>query len=359
MADPISATAPAQPDSTATATATPQTAAQQAGASGDFGAYEKARFAESSGTPLAPAPELPRADEGDDDEPPAPLSTTTTPATPVPAPSKPISKRQQQINDYERQLAESRAEIARLKAPPQEPARREPDRQPAPAPAPTFPDYADYLETHPGASLETWVREQYAFLRHQERQEETRQAEVQSRTEAQHERVATFSSQIEAETTARPDFLAKLRPEILALRPIADLGLDEKAGPENIVADLLIDSPRAPALMQHLSDHPEDLRRITAIPPRLQHLRGAALASAHVRQIHREMTLLEGRLTPADAPAAPATPAPKTITSAPDPPFTLGKKATTDADPEKSAVATGDYTAYERAKFASLRAARR
>jgi len=70
------------------------------------------------------------------------------------------------------------------------------------------------------------------------------------------------------------------------------------------------------------------------------------------------MALLEARLTPADAPAA-STPPPKTITSAPDPPFSLGKKPATDADPEKAAVATGDYTAYERARFAQHRNAHR
>jgi len=354
------ATAPAQPNSTPQPPTPPQTAAQQAGASGDFGAYEKARFAESSGKPLAPAPDLPVADESDDDTP-APLTTTPaqTPTTPAAAPAKPISKRQQQINDYERTVAELKAENARLKAP-QEPARREPERpQPAPAPAaPKFPDYATYLATHPDESLEQWMDARDEWRDEQRETRSRQQAEVQSRTQAQHERTSTFSSQIDAQTQTQPDFLTKLSPDVLALRPITSLGPDEKAGPLNIVADLLIDSPRAPALMQHLSDHPEELRRLAAIPPPLQRLSGAALASAHARWMTREMTLLEAKLTSADAPAPSSTPPPKTITSAPDPPFTLGKKATTDADPEKAAVAQGDYTAFERAKFAALRAHR-
>lgn len=360
MPDSTPATAPAQPDSTTPQT-TPQTAAQQAGASGDFGAYEKARFAESTGKPLAPAPTQPAADADPDDDTPAPL--TTTPAqTPAPAPAK-ISARQQKINDYERTIAAQNERIARLEAghaPPAAPRREPETTTPAPAPAaPKFPDYATFLTTTPDATLEQWMDARDDWRDAQRETQSRHAADVHARTQAQHERTHTFSAQIDAQTQTQPDFLTKLSPDVLALRPITSLGPDEKAGPLNIVADLLIDSPRAPALMQHLSDHPEELRRITAIPPRLQRLSGAALASAHAREMTREMALLEARLTPADAPA-PSTPTPpKTITSAPDPPFSLGKKATTDADPEKAAVATGDYTAYERARFAQHRNAHR
>jgi hypothetical protein len=64
---------------------------------------------------------------------------------------------------------------------------------------------------------------------------------------------------------------------------------------------------------------------------------------AHIQHVLKEFGKLEGSLA---TPAAPATPAPKTLTDADEAPQTLGSRPAEATDPRAGAIKRGDTRAY-------------
>jgi len=324
--DEIAQPAPAQADPTQTPAEPSRpatTASEQAVAGKDFAAYQEAERAERSGKPKTPAPPDP-----------APAAA----AAPSEA-QRQISKQQQRTNDYERRIAEQAAEIARLRTPPPAAA---PRRDAAPAPAPTpekFPTYDGYLATNPDASLEDWMDARDSWRDDKQTAAAQMRAEAAERAQTEQTRATTFSTQVGARTKADPAFLQKISPDVLALRPFAALGEGEVGGPLNAIAEELLDSPVAPALMEHFTAHPEDLQRLTTL--------------RDPRALIREFGKLEARFDAAAA--ADDAPAPKTITAAPTPGTTLGSRPAVAGDPIHSAVASGNFSAFRAASLAARR----
>lgn len=205
-----------------------------------------------------------------------------------------------------------------------------------------FPEYPDYLETHPDATLG-----QYLSARDDWR-DEKRDARVRADTQQQHEqrwhteRLTTFSAQIQTAKQADPGFADKLSPDVAALEPVAiAVAAGRPITIDNAIAEEILDSPVAGPLMLHLSAHPEDM----------QSLRGARTA----RELARRVGALERGLSS----AAPTASSIKTVSEAPDPPTYVGTRTGGPVDAVEAAVKRKDAGAYMREANALELAARR
>lgn len=310
---------PAQPTPTPTVSA--PTAVNQAAASGNVADYREARRAERLGKPMAPAEQAPPA---------KPVA-----AAPAPQPTeeqRQVSKRQQAINTYERTIAEQNERIARLEASQRSPAAPRSDTPPpvqAPAPAEKFPKYDEFLTKHPDASLEDWMDARDTWRDDRRVAVEHARSTEERRTETHQQRVSKFSTQIGERQKTDKDFLAKVSPAVLALKPFASLAEGEQGGPLNAIAEEMLDSPVATALMEHFTAHPAELERLAAI--------------RSPRELIREFGKVEARLEKStEAPAPPL----KTVTSAPSPGTTLGARPASPGDPVKGAVATNNFSKF-------------
>ena len=162
-------------------------------------------------------------------------------------------------------------------------------------------------------------------------------------TAAQQARVQTFADQLSKASAADPTFTDALTPEVRALRPFAALQPGEPGGPANVVAEQVFDSPIAPQVLRHFSEHPEALARLITMPPEIQAMPAAVQVSRQLQWIVKEFGKLEAALS---APATTATPLPTTLTHAPPPAQTLGSRPAPPVDPKAAAVKSGNTAAY-------------
>lgn len=257
-------------------------------------------------------------------------------------PAKPKKNADTRIQE----LLADRARLERELADARRPASDVRPAAPSPAPAvETFPEYAEYLTQHPDASLEKWMdaRDDWRDARKDAKAAE--QSEAQALTRSQEARAQRFNAQIQESAKADPEFLSKISPDVLAIRPIAALKPGEAAGPVNIVGAELLNSPVAPQLMRHWSEHPDDLQRLVTVPATLAHLPPVERAREHTRWMIREIGKLEAKFEPAGEPASPPT---KTVSDAPDPGTTLGSRPAAPADAVEAAIRRKDPGAYIR-----------
>lgn len=334
----VESAAPAQPEAAATP-APVLTAVESAVAKDDFTAYRDTRRAERSGTP-APAP----AADPAADTPPAALA-------PPAEESRQVSKRQQQINAYERRIAEQDQRIRALES----------SATPAPPAAPRtepvagekFPAYAQYLETNPDASLEDYIDARQDFrdgLKTKASQAQRQQAEHQRN---QQESVSQAHARTLAARAADPAIDAKFTaweqpgadlPDVLFIKT-RDQAIAARQIPlaENDFASAIATSEFSAQLIAHIADHPEILERVRALENRTV--------------VNKFVGKLESRFEKADP--APAPVQPKTISSAPEPGTALGSRPASAADPLAAAVKAGDVPAYRAIRQAQRASARR
>ena len=344
------ATAPAPspaPPSSAPAPAETQPATQAAVQSGKTADYRAARRAERIGKPLAAVPVE---------------ATPTTPADGAAAvsatPPKPrVSTRDETYiserirEGVERGTTEIRSEIERLKQqvqahPPAE-ARREAERpydgtdpsDPKPA-ADTFETHDEYLDARDQWNERRIDRKQ-AHAANGQRVTEERQ----ELTAAQQARVQKFADQLKTATTSDPDFAGKLTPEVRALKPFGALAPGEHGGPANIVAEQVFDSPIAPQVLRHFSEHPDALARLIAMPPEIQAMPRRVRTHHHIQWIVKEFGKVEAVLSAPATEPPPAEP-PKQITQAPPAARTLGSRPAPAVDPKTAAIKSGNTQAY-------------
>lgn len=327
MPDPIQA-APAQ--STDQPTATP-TAVEQAVVGGDLATYREARRAERVGKPLTPKP----ATE-------TPATETPDPKAAAPAPKpeeRQVSKRQQQINTYERTIAEQNERIARLEAGQRSPAAPRSDDPPAPkAPAPAadekFPKFADYIQTHPDAELEDWIDARDAWKDDQRTKADAQRSTAERREQTLKTRDTQFLERINTRIQADAEFVTKNAAVLQALKPFDMLAEGEQGSAINVVAEELMGSSLSNEIVEHFTANPAELARFKAL--------------RSPRDVMREFAKLERDL---ERPEAPATPPLKTVTSAPSPGTTLGARPSAPGDPVKAAVTTNNFSAFRKERL--------
>lgn len=346
MPEPIVA-APAQPEPvTPPAAPASISAIDHAVQEGNVAGFRDARRAEREGKPLPVVAAKPAVAAADTDD-------VVLPAPAAAVGDRPVSKRQQDVNDkireaVDRATADLRAELARR-------PRTEPAAPPAPAP-PNEADYKRYLAM-PGAPKEADFESIFehnaavslfiADKRFEEREAQRQGTERRQQfVESLEQRDRQFKERMDTAVAADPGFLKNLRPEVIALKTPDDLGPGETPGPLNDVADFILRSDMPERLMQHFSDHPDELDRFKGL--------------THQRDVTFEMGRLVGRLTAGQSASASAPPAvPKPITEAPPPATTLGNRAAaTAATPIDNAVAARDFGAFRAERLAQRTAAK-
>jgi hypothetical protein len=357
--EPTAPASPAAPTQTISA-------ARAASDKGDFAAFEEATLAERRGTPLArvaATPATPTAPPTS--EPPAaPAPPAQEPAQP-PAADRAVSKRQQQINNYERKIAEQDQRIRALEASLTRPA--PPERQP---PAPAQPSQAQptqtwqdsvrrpdlsqpmlgeeqFFQRFPDAPYSAYARYAVRYEDHAERAQAQQSSEQEQLTTAQHARVEKFVGQLDQARASDPEFVNKLTPEVRNLKPFAALAPGEASGPLNVVAEQVFDSPIAPQVLLHFSQHSDALQRLATMPPEIAAMPPAQRARAHIQWIVKEFGKIEAALEQPAVAAEPAAAAPSPISAAP-PPAPILSRVGTSTDPQAAAFARGDFATWDR-----------
>lgn len=229
------------------------------------------------------------------------------------------------LNDKLRQRAMLRAQVEQVDAPPPPASDVSAGSSPG-AVAEDFPSFDEWaaVPANAGQPYERYVRE---LARHEYRAEQQQQQRVQ----AVQTRVEQFRSRVTQAAQADPNLWAELAPEVVNLRPIDDLRPGERPTPLNVLAQEIVQSEHAPALLRHFSRDANALRRV------------AAMSFADVV---REVGRLEARLSAPTTPAIPAVP----VSKAPNPPTTLGSKPVAPADEIDGAISRRDFAAYRDAQ---------
>lgn len=330
-----------------------------------FAQFEAERLSADRGlAPTEPAkPSTPPADSSPaapDDQAASTEATETAPASETGQPRKRNADTRVQELLAERARERERAEraeqeLAELRSgrQPKQEQRPEPESRPAPATAKpaAFPSYDDYLTEHPDVSYEDYIdaRTEHRFNALQQQQaeqraRETRETEytqsIKARDEQSSERLKTYIES-DPELVKLPPaerakaFFEGISDEVKSLRPFdairdAKGQWTEQPTAKHAVAEALLKSDVAPQLMRHFTDHPEDLANLYKLK--------------EPDDLFRAFGKLEERIQRgASKPAAPRT----VVTAAPDPGTILGTRPAAPADPEKAALARGDFRAFE------------
>jgi len=318
-----------------------------------FAEYEAAQNAQDRGITPEPTPKIDAPAESSpaaQAEPGASTEVKPEAASEAAKPRKTGEDRKREleaeINDTLKRRAQIRDEIAReearlqsLRQPPQE-TRPTPASEPAPAQA-TFPeDYDSFLaiDGNGEKSYETYIRELARFESDQRWAAKERETQDRKRQEHQQRVIGERDTKFIERLTAAggKEFVQSCSPEVQGLTPFDRMPrgadgrtIDEPSG-YNAIGTEIASSDVAPLLMRHFTDHPDDLHAMAKLPP---------------DALFRAFGRLEARVGGTPAPAAPT---PKTVSSAPPPPDTLGKRPASGADPVERAVASQDFGAYER-----------
>lgn len=207
-----------------------------------------------------------------------------------------------------------------------------PPAAPSPAPqastAATFPDFATWAEKQPDGSYEQYLDERSDFRAEQRSQQQQAKERATAEQTTKATRAQGFSSRLKDAVTADPQFMSKLSPQIAGLVPLDALEPGQPMTPWNVIGQEILISPIGPVLMRHFSEHPEELTDLATLSP---------------DGIVRRMGKLEARLETAQAPAVRPV---KTVTDAPPPPQTLGRRPALPVDDAADAVARDDFRAF-------------
>lgn len=244
---------------------------------------------------------------------------------------KPVSKRQQEINEHirrataaELEVKELKAEVARWKTAPTAqigaPPKAEPVAPVVDAKEPALDDFLDQADPYLAYTKAVAKWETTEALKAADRTRAETDAKARDDA-AGFERFRTYQTREVAFKATVPDFDAKTLPVRQALDLRSPLSL------------ALMDSPVAPQLILHFAEHPDDFARLgslgmTALPLAL-----------------RELGKLEARF---ESPASPAAAAATTnlVPHAPAPPTQLGTRPAVPADEVEGALSRGDFSAY-------------
>jgi hypothetical protein len=296
---------------------------------------ERAKWNESGALPerITVAGDAPADPDAEPEPEPAVIAKAAEP--------KPLSKRQQEINEHIRRATAAELKVKDLEAQIAKEQRPEPKAEPKvdakadpPADADREPTLDDFLDQpDPYLSLQrALTRYDVAqTLKARDAEHETRTAAARDESDVQ--RLFTeYQTREAAFKATRPEFDAHTQAVRNAINVSTPLGR------------ALVESPIAPELILHFADHPDDFTRIGSFP----------LPTAL-----RELGKLEARLEAGATPSVVGD-APKHVTSAPRPPTTLGSRTAEAADAVESAVTRKDVGAYIREVNArELAAARR
>lgn len=162
------------------------------------------------------------------------------------------------------EVAELRAQVEKVTKPAE--AAEKTDSKPEEK---DYAEYADFVEAR-----SRWAaKDEYSQL------EQKRAVEQRARHYANQVRQTVESFR---ENLTKADVSERIAPEVLDLKPTFTLEANQRPGPENVLADEILVSPKGPDIMLYLSEHPDDLQGILRL--------GSA------REIQRVVAILETRI---------------------------------------------------------------
>lgn len=219
--------------------------------------------------------------------------------------------------DLERRLQEVEQRTAQPRAP--QPGQTPQQGRPSPE---NFDDYEQYLDARD------------AHNARKIREEITQEQRYRATAEAADRQLISQIDKFRESTQANVD---RYSDDILSLRTEFQLQPGEVPNAGNWIANELFVSPEtAPSLMLHLSEHPDDLQRIAALP--------------NPRAVSRELAKLEARLEAATT--APPSPEREEVSKA-NPPVrpVAGSPSVADGPEFREDMSFDDYYARNRKKF--------
>ena len=143
---------------------------------------------------------------------------------------------------------------------------------------------------------------------------------------------ASAAERIAVHAQTHPEFADRIDPRLLNLETASVRRLTgEKVGPQHLLAEETLKSPAVVQLLEHFStpEGQRDWRDLLVKPP---------------SDLLRAFGHLEARFDS----ASPSAPTPKTVSSAPAPPVTLGSRPADTSDPLEAAIKRKDTAAYVR-----------
>lgn len=210
-------------------------------------------------------------------------------------------------NEERKARQELEARLARLEAATAPPAKAEPEpaRKPNGKPSPDqFQTYEEYVEALTDHKMEERLKRL------------TEQAEEQRIVKA---RVDEISGKLDSfRKRITPDVLERVDPRLLNLKPSFEMAPGEHLGPENALADELIESEVGPQMMLYLTQNEAEVVSLFKSPNRL------AFAKAFAR--------LEAKLGGQATPEAPQPPPRETYSQAKPPVRPVTPSAVGDED---------------------------
>lgn len=244
-----------------------------------------------------------------------------------------------QLNERLRLRKEIQRELAALERTPQPKPDARADSSPAvdkKAEAARFRAMPDAPKVEDYDTYDDWAIEMAGFVADKKleerdtrsKQETAQRHEEQRFTEKANKASERFNAYVEKNPAAKD----RISPELLAIVPISQLRPGEAIGPQNFIAEQIFESDFTGELADHFSTDAgvQDFQRLMRLSP-----------DAILREIGR----LEARLD--SGAARPSTKSPKTISTAPDPAETLGRRPAAGLDPVESALFSGDPVAYQ------------
>lgn len=281
----------------------------------------------------------PETAEADDDEPEPAAAVEAKPA--APAAEKPVSVRQQKMNDAIRGRVEAETKAKQLEArikelearatpapKPETKIDEKPDAAPAHAldpndPEPDIEKYDDFLKFQRD-SMAWAIRQNKRDEAAATKREEEKVAAAAARTDTE-KRVGEWVKRRDAHAAKTAGFTEKVTPFLERLFPGTPLG------------DTIMDSEVGPQIADYLVDHQDVLERIQSAGP--------ILALRELGKLEAKFDTPKEEVTSASASAGPAA---KTVTTAPTPPVTLSARSADPPDPVESALKDRDFARYAR-----------
>lgn len=196
-----------------------------------------------------------------------------------------------------------------------------------------FESYSDWVRAHAAWNRREWKREAA-----REQQARTVASKYAARIDGA---VTGLKTAVDKATAADPEFMSKVSPEVMAFKPTFMLDRStERPSAKNGIADYLLSAPEsAPALMLHLTEHPDVLQRIAALPNSHAVTREMAILEAKLSDAATASTSAERQVSKAKPPVRLVTGSPHTADSVPgeDAPYEQHKAYWSRKDRERQA----------------------
>lgn len=160
-----------------------------------------------------------------------------------------------------------------------------------------YDTYEEFVE-----ALADWKAEQ-------REQKRARESEIQSEANRHADRIGktvqAFNERVLKAAEVDPNLMQRVRPELLELKPTFTLPPGTPAGPENDIAQAIVESENPGALLAHFSEHSEDYERLLRLPDTFSVVRAIGALEAKLESGQRPGNVIAEAVSKAKPPVRP------------------------------------------------------